>query len=169
MKKFYTRKSDNKEFRLYNKISNGFILTEFDKKTGVPYSNDYFQFFVSKDDLEQNYTSFEFKLETTENMNRIVSGALKEMLYQLKNYGIAENGVNAFNEFMGHSPISCSVLNDMVKSPNCEFKDFFNNTDDLWEMEEADEIFYFLKDGVTPILKKMLIEATTKEAENEIN
>jgi hypothetical protein len=37
---FYTRKEDSKQFKMYKKILNGIILTEFDKKTGVPYSND---------------------------------------------------------------------------------------------------------------------------------
>jgi len=76
---FYTRKEDSKQFKMYKKILNGIILTEFDKKTGVPYSNDSYQIFVTKDDE--------------------------------------------------------------------------------WEMGEAEDIFYFLKDGVTPILKKMLLEA----------
>jgi hypothetical protein len=156
---FYTRKEDSKQFKMYKKILNGIILTEFDKKTGVSYSNDSYQIFVTKDELENSFTNFDFKLETTESMNRIVSKALKEILYQLQNHGIEENKSRSFDEFMGHSPVSCSVLSDMVKNPKCEFKDFFSNSDDEWEMGEAEDIFYFLKDGVTPILKKMLLEA----------
>ena len=92
-------------------------------------------------------------------MNRIIASALGEIVYQLQNYGIAEEQARTFKEFEGSSPISCSVLRDIVKDDKAEWKDFLSRDDDEFEFSSAEDLFNFLHGGLIPILKKMLIEA----------
>lgn len=158
MRKYYEHKESGQALTLYSKISNGVILTHFDKKTGVAFGNDSYQNFVTAEQLKENWKEFNFKLDSSEAMNRIISSNLSDIVYQLQNYGIAENLVNVFNEFKGSTPVSCSVYFDMVKDDKAEFKDFLSNYDDEFEFSEAEDLFNFLHGGLVPILKKMLIE-----------
>lgn len=158
MDKFFKHNESGQELRLYSKIANGVILTHFDKKTGVPYGNESYQNFVTAEDLKTKWTKIDFKLDSTESMNRIITTALNEIVEQLENYGLAEEQSRTFKEFQGSSPITCSVLRDMVRSDTAEFKDFLSNDDDEFEFSSAEDLYNFLHGGMIPILKKMLIE-----------
>lgn len=160
MSKFYTRKSDGKKLVEYGKISNGQILTEFNEKTGTPISNDYLQVFVTKEELKSDFEPFNFKIDSSEKNDRIIVKALSDILYQFRNYGIAENQAQCFEEFYQSASFKSNVYRDMVKlEKDAEFKDFLANDDDEFEFGDAEDLFNMMAGGIIPILKKMLIEA----------
>lgn len=158
-RKYYEKTSTGAKYTTYNTISNGIILTKFCEKTGTPYGNSEYQFFVTKFDLDKDFKPFEFKLETSEAMNRIIASHLHEIVLQMNNYGIAEDQTRNFKEFYHHSPTSLDIYRDMVKDDKLEFGDYLSETDrDDYYYSEAEDFFPFLHLGLVPILKKMLIE-----------
>lgn len=158
-RRYYEDKVLKTRFVIYQSISNGVILTKFCENTGTPYGNPEYQYFVSRDDLQENYTEFKFRFATSEAMNRVIASHMPDIVYQFENYGIAEEKARNLKEFYHHSPMSLDIYRDMVKKDEVELSDYTQDTGfDDYYYAEAEVFVPFLHQGLIPILKKMMIE-----------
>ena len=158
MSQFYKNNTTNETYRLYEKVSNGVILTKYDKKTGTPISNSCYKLFITKEELSLAYSPFEFVLEISQEIDAIIRKNLYEFIYQFRNYGVAEQEAQAFEEFYQSSSFRFNVYQEMVKNSKTEFKYLLINDDDEFEFGEAEQLFNMLVGGMIPIMKKMLVE-----------
>lgn len=166
MRDFYTRNSDSKKFRKYKTISNGIILTKFDEKTGTPIVNEGYQVFVTKEELKNSFTPFEFTLQTSDKIDSLIVRFIPDFVYQLKNYGLLETDANSFEEFISNSNIRYNTYKEMVKlEKKAEFKELLLGEEDYWEYGEAEDLFNFICGGLIPIVKKILIELEDKDGQ----
>lgn len=159
MSKFYKRKSDGKEYKKYEEISNGIILTAFDEKTGQSIVNSGYKLCVTKEQLKEEFEVFEFKLQTSDRINSLVTKYLKDIVYQLQNHGIMEEQLQRLDEFIGCSSETCSFYNDIVNFDKYDVEKLVNKLDDQdFYYEEFEEIVPFIQNALVPAMKKMLIE-----------
>lgn len=93
--KFYQRKSDQKILILYRRISNGVILTDFDKESGIPICNDCYQIFVSKEGLKENYTLVDYVVPLQENkdIQDAIVRIFKSLMIRMQDLGVLEDSI----------------------------------------------------------------------------
>lgn len=156
MKTYVKCKVSGNTFYVYEKITNGYVLTSYSDSDGTPYVN--MKFFVSSNEYKEKYEDFKFNLPTGGKENRAIAEVLKEINYQLNNHGIIEESSKLLME-LNSSGRWCGLFKTMVENPNLDVDRVVDSGDgdDDYYYEESREAFNFIY-SLVPVLKKFIIQ-----------
>lgn len=161
--KSFTEDKDGRKFCIYERISNGYILTTYDEKSGSPIVNT--KFFVSFAEYKINYKEFKFDLPTNEKESRAVASALLEINDQLRNHGIIEESSNLLLD-LSRSEKYCGLFRTMVDDSKLDIDSILEDFDDDYYYEECRDAFNFIY-SLVPVLKKIIVQSKENKEEEQ--
>jgi len=164
-------KTDNC-FKVTDKISDGFIVNEFDEETGHAYGNDEFKHYINVLDCKK-YVEFEFIPKRPEQplIKQETVKYVRELISILIQYDFLDIEPNMFNDF----EVQANAINHLlfeIKSDEHIGKWVERKATDLYPADFAEdlvhsnfpEIIEFIKDIRTPTLNFISsIEKLNKE------
>jgi hypothetical protein len=154
---YYKNRSTEEEYVLYKTIKNGHILTKFNETNGSPITNTHYQLYVQEHILQCEYIEFKYQLPISEKINNLTAVILETIVEQLKKYGIAENQVYNFDEFINVASVNFPIYKAMAtENYDTELQDYLPNGAYDVEFEDARDIFNLLTQGVAPKLKQTI-------------
>lgn len=118
MRNYYENKETGESAVVYERISNGTILTSF-TSNGAAISNRGEQKFVSDQELEENWKPFRFRAEVNKEkeVRKATTKFVRSLHDHLNNHGAFENGAQEFNSVEWNCQIVETILFDYNGHP----------------------------------------------------
>ena len=140
MKVYYRRKSDKKEFKKHEQITNGVILKLIDNKTGDVIGD---KIFVNFNSFRNEYEAFTFEVKKP--TNKITKEKIKKLMIKIVNT-LPEYGINEDAEWVTDLYYKCDAIDEALFGNYKDRKNFEKSLNQsirsTFPENIADEIIY---------------------------